>query len=38
MKDNIKIGRLKDVLCGMNLFGLGCDPLAVCLDLFNEMN
>jgi len=38
MKDNIKIGCHKDVRCGLNSFGLGCDPLAVCLDLINEMN
>ena len=38
MKDNIEIGRHKDRRCGLNLFGLGCDPLAVCLYLISEMN
>ena len=38
MKDNIKIGRHKDVRCELNLFGLGCGPPAACLDLINEIN
>ena len=39
MKDNIQIGRHKEVVqCGLHLFGLECDPLAVCLDFFNEMH